>query len=63
MHRKFPGVTITPAISDGADVSRKNEKFKARMREKQARADRLYRLALMSVALGIGIVWVGALRM
>jgi hypothetical protein len=63
MQRTFPDVTMAPAFSDGADVSRKNEKFKARMREKQARADRLYRLALMSVALGLGIVCFGASRM
>ena len=44
-------------------MSRKNEKFKERMRERQARADRLYRFALVSVALGIGIVCFGALRM
>ena len=38
-------------------MSRKNEKFKERMRRRQARAERLYRFALMSVALGVGLAW------
>ena len=33
------------------------------MRLKQARAERLYRYALMSVALGIGLACLGAARM
>ncbi|HZW20140.1 hypothetical protein [Noviherbaspirillum sp.] len=44
-------------------MSRKNEKFKERMRRRQARAERLYRFALMSVALGVGLACLGAMRM
>ena len=44
-------------------MSRKNQQFKERMRMKQARAERLYRVALVSVAVGIGLVCFGAMRM
>lgn len=44
-------------------MKKKNEKFKERMRVKQARAERLYRLGMMTVALGIGLACLGAIRM
>jgi len=44
-------------------MSSKKEKFKERMRRRQARAERLYRFSLMSVALGIGLACFGAMRM
>lgn len=44
-------------------MKKKNEKFKARMRVQQARAERLYRFGLVSVALGIGLACLGAMRL
>jgi hypothetical protein len=50
----------------GATVSRKNERFKERMRSvrvRQARAERLYRLGMVSVMLGIGLACLGVIKL
>lgn len=41
----------------------RNEKFKQRMRLRKERADRLYRVGLFSVALGIGLAWFGMIKL
>lgn len=41
---------------------RKKEQFKERMRVKQARATRLYRFSVAYVLLGLGLVFLGAIR-